>query len=129
MNIPDICNLLKIEPLIATGLARAGFFGYSSELGIFDQQAIKDFERYGAQWNPKLGKRLIPKDIKPVAAGWENPPPYTPTEYSISIDENSTTTIDTHWVANFFFIQNDFYFPESGNYIQHPDNFIELLTV
>lgn len=126
MNITDICNHLKIEPSIATGLARAGFFGYSSESGIYDQQAIIDFERYGAQWNKNLEKRLLPDGIEPVVAGWENPPPYTPAEYCISIDNSSDTTNDTHWIANFFFMPNDFYFPESGNYSWPPENFIEL---
>jgi hypothetical protein len=110
MKLEEIASYLKLPMLIATGLARAGFFGFSSKSGHFKRQAIIDFDNHGAQWDRSLKPRLIPGGIDPVAPGWENPPKHAMTEHCVSIDSQRTTT-DNHWVANFFFRVNHFYFP------------------
>lgn len=110
MKIEEVASYLKLPMLIATGLARAGFFGFSSKSGHFKRQAIIDFDNHGVQWDRSLKPRLIPDGIDPVVPGWENPPKHTMTEHCVSIDSQRTTP-DSHWVANFFFHVNYFYFP------------------
>lgn len=113
MKIEEIAAYLKMPLLIATGLARAGFFGFSSKSGHFKRQAVIDFESHGAQWDQSLKSRLMPEGVDPVVPGWENPPRHTMTEYCVSIDQHDHGVKDTHWLANFFFKPNPFYFPDS----------------
>ena len=112
MKVDEITKYLKTPHPITVGLARAGFFGFSSKSEHFKHQAVIDFMKYGVQWDPKLPQRLMPEGIDPVVPGWENPPRHTMTEYCVSIDNTSQDTPDTHWIANFFFTPNAFYFPD-----------------
>jgi len=112
MKLDEIANYLKMSLLIATGLARAGFFGFSSKSGHYKRQAVIDFDKYGVQWNSSLKPRLMPEGIDPVVSGWENPPRHTMTEYCVSIEAKNWGLADTYWLANFFFKVNPFYFPQ-----------------
>jgi hypothetical protein len=110
MKIEDISKYLKIPLVIATGLSRAGFFGFANKSGHFKRKAIIDFDKYGVQWDSSLKNRMIPSDIDPIISGWENPPKHTKTQFCISIDKKAIAN-DELWVANFFFRANTFYFP------------------
>jgi len=114
MKIKDISKYLNIPLVLVTGFARAGFFGFSSKSGHFTNEAIQAYKKYGLQWNPKLQERSVPENIEPIIAGWENPPLHTLTEYAISIDKDPDAIENLYWVANFFFIPNNFYFHDDA---------------
>lgn len=116
MNVASAAEYLKIPLPIAIGLARAGYFGFSSKSGHYKRKAIIAFQKYGVQWNSKLGRRVMPEGIDPVVPGWENPPLHTQTAYCISRDKDMDSVKDTCWLANFFFTVNEFYFPEHDAY-------------
>ncbi len=113
MKVAEIAEYLQMPLAIATGLARAGFFGHSSPAGHFKRGAVREFEKHGVQWDPGLGRRLMPQGLDPVVPGWESPPLHTLTEFCISLDRECVANDDTHWVANFFFSPNEFCFPHA----------------
>lgn len=111
MKIEEISQHLKIPPHVTIGLARAGFFGLSSKSGRFKRRALRDFEKYGLQWDPHLAPRSFPDGLVPVVPGWENPPPHTRTEFSVAVERAAAAGQDILWLVNFFFRPNPFYFP------------------
>lgn len=109
----EVANRLRLPGPILNAALMSGLLGYTPERTV-TQDAVEHFERYGVQWRPELGKRLLDATVLGMPMGGVIEPLSTFTQVQISSrpDGLAISEKDEGWMAYFFLRTNDFYFPD-----------------
>ncbi len=115
LSFNEVGSRLRLAPPLLKAILTSGLLGYQQGNRI-PIVAVEHFERYGVQWRPELGRRLLDVSILGTPINGSVQPPSTLTQVQVLPQSGDLISSDQDegWLAYFFLRTNDFYFPDPG---------------